>query len=161
MSCIYGPHQYGNEDQGWVAHFLIQALKNKAITVYGDGKQVRDILFVEDLVNALLLAQENMDALSGNAFNMGGGVNNTISLLELINLITELSGKKPVVSFDDWRPSDQRYYVSDYGKFNAVTGWQPKNNTKEGVTKLYQWLKENADISERKKTKSQLEIIHK
>jgi CDP-paratose 2-epimerase len=77
MSCIYGPHQYGNEDQGWVAHFLIQALKNKAITVYGDGKQVRDILFVEDLVNALLLAQENMTTLSGNAFNMGGGVNNT------------------------------------------------------------------------------------
>jgi CDP-paratose 2-epimerase len=77
----------------------------------------------------------------------------------LLEIIKELSGKKPVVHFDDWRPSDQRYYVSDYGKFNAVTGWQPKNSTKEGITKLYQWLKENADLSERKKSKTQLETI--
>jgi CDP-paratose 2-epimerase len=157
MSCIYGPHQFGNEDQGWVAHFLIQALKNKPITLYGDGKQVRDILFVEDLVNAFLLAQENMHLIAGNAFNIGGGVKNTISLLELINLIGDISGKKPLVHFDEWRPSDQKYYVSDFARFSAVTGWEPKNGTSEGVTKLYHWLKENAVLSERKKSKTLLQ----
>ncbi len=164
MSCIYGPHQFGNEDQGWVAHFLIQSLKNKPINLYGDGKQVRDILFVEDLVNAFLLAQENIHEISGNAFNMGGGVKNTISLLELLDLIGEISGKKPDVHFDEWRPSDQKYYVSDFTKFQSITGWQPKNSTKEGVSKLYQWLKENADLSERKKSQSkqtQLEPVDK
>jgi CDP-paratose 2-epimerase len=151
MSCIYGPHQFGTEDQGWVAHFLIQALKNKPITLYGDGKQVRDILFVEDLVNAYLLAMKNIDHISGNAFNMGGGVNNTISLLELCDLIDQISGKKPEVQFDDWRPSDQKYYVSDFGKFNTITGWQPQVGTKEGVTRLYTWLQENAVASVKKR----------
>lgn len=151
MSCIYGPHQFGTEDQGWVAHFLIQALKGKPITLYGDGKQVRDILFVEDLVNAFLLAQENMYAISGNAFNMGGGVNNTVSLLELIDLIEDVSGIKPEVSFDDWRPSDQKYYVSDFSKFKRVTGWSPKYGTREGVIALYEWLLEHGDVPVRKK----------
>ncbi|MGE5518359.1 MAG: NAD-dependent epimerase/dehydratase family protein [Candidatus Dadabacteria bacterium] len=144
MSCIYGPHQFGTEDQGWVAHFLIQALKKNPITLYGDGKQVRDILFVEDLVNAFLLAMEKMDSISGNAFNMGGGVKNTISLLELLSLIGKLSGEKPEVIFDDWRPSDQKYYVSDTKKFYIATGWNAKVSTSEGVEKLYDWLKENA-----------------
>lgn len=151
MSCIYGPHQFGTEDQGWVAHFLIQALKNNPITLYGDGKQVRDILFVEDLVDAFLLAQKNIDSISGNAFNMGGGVNNTVSLLELIDMIGRISGKEPEVHFDDWRPSDQKYYVSDFGKFRDTTGWQPTNSTSEGVTKLYQWLLENADLPEERR----------
>jgi CDP-paratose 2-epimerase len=145
MSCIYGPHQFGTEDQGWVAHFLIQALKNNPITLYGDGKQVRDILFVEDLVNAFLLVRENMDKVSGEAFNMGGGVSNTISLLELCNLIGEIGGTKPDISFDDWRPGDQKYYVSDFNKFTQFTGWTPKVGTREGVERLFQWLKENAD----------------
>lgn len=143
MSCIYGCHQFGNEDQGWVAHFLIQALKNNAITLYGDGKQVRDILFVEDLVDAFMLAQENMEGIRGNAFNIGGGVNNTISLLELLKMIEEVSGKKPEAVFDDWRPSDQKYYVSDFSKFSAATGWSPQVGTKEGVTRLYEWLRDN------------------
>lgn len=156
MSCIYGPHQFGTEDQGWVAHFLIQALKNKPITLYGDGKQVRDILFVEDLVNAYLLAMKNVDHISGNAFNMGGGVKNTISLLELCDLIGQISGKKPEVQFDNWRPSDQKYYVSDFGKFNAITGWKPEVGTTEGVTRLYSWLQENAVAAAKKKeTKKQ------
>jgi len=159
MSCIYGPHQFGTEDQGWVAHFLIQALKNKPITLYGDGKQVRDILFVEDLVNAFLLAQKNIHQISGNAFNMGGGVSNTISLLELIDLIGDLSGKKPDVHMKEWRPSDQRYYVSDFGKFSSITGWKPANDVRQGVGKLHQWLKENAETNERKITKIQLEPI--
>ncbi|HEV7333607.1 MAG TPA: NAD-dependent epimerase/dehydratase family protein [Flavisolibacter sp.] len=153
MSCIYGPHQFGTEDQGWVAHFLIQALKGKPITIYGDGKQVRDILFVEDLVNAFLLAQENIENISGHAFNMGGGAHNTVSLLELLDLIGKLSGYKPAARFLDWRPSDQRYYVSDYSKFSKATGWLPKNNTTEGVSKLYLWLKENAIAAEMEKEK--------
>jgi CDP-paratose 2-epimerase len=151
MSCIYGPHQFGTEDQGWVAHFLIQALKNKPITLYGDGKQVRDILFVEDLVDAFILAQKNIETITGNAFNMGGGVNNTVSLLELIDMIGNISGKRPEVHFDEWRPSDQKYYVSDFSKFSGITGWIPKNGTLEGVTKLYQWLIENADVAAEKK----------
>ncbi len=147
MSCIYGPHQFGTEDQGWVAHFLIQALKDYPITLYGDGKQVRDILFVEDLVDAFVLAQENMDKLTGNAFNMGGGVNNTVSLLELLELIGKLNGKQPDVSFNEWRPGDQKYYVSDFQKFAATTGWKPQVGTAEGVSRLYDWLIQNTITS--------------
>ncbi|RNI31325.1 SDR family NAD(P)-dependent oxidoreductase [Rufibacter latericius] len=146
MSCIYGPHQYGNEDQGWVAHFAIRAIENKAISIYGDGKQVRDILFVEDLVDAFLLAQENMKDLSGQAFNIGGGVKNTTSLLELLDLIGNYRGKKVNLSFGDWRPGDQHYYVSDIRKFHEATGWYPKNSVAEGVAKLYQWLCETRGI---------------
>lgn len=152
MSCIYGPHQFGTEDQGWVAHFLIQALKGKPITLYGDGKQVRDILFVEDLVDAFLLAQQNINEISGNAFNMGGGVDNTISLLELVDLIGTLSGRKPEVKFDDWRPSDQKYYVSDFTKFSKATGWKPAYSTADGVKRLYDWLEQNADVPRTMKT---------
>ncbi|KAA3439517.1 SDR family NAD(P)-dependent oxidoreductase [Rufibacter hautae] len=146
MSCIYGPHQYGNEDQGWVAHFAIRAIENKAISIYGDGKQVRDILFVEDLVDAFLLAQENIQELSGQAFNIGGGVKNTTSLLELLDLIGNYRGKKVNLSFGDWRPGDQHYYVSDIRKFHEATGWYPKNSVQEGVAKLYQWLCETRGI---------------
>jgi CDP-paratose 2-epimerase len=146
MSCIYGPHQFGTEDQGWVAHFLIQALKGNPITLYGDGKQVRDILFVEDLVDAFLLAQQHMPQISGHAFNMGGGVKNTVSLLELIDMIGDISGNHPLVKFDTWRPSDQKYYVSDFGKFCRATGWKPRYAARDGVTVLYQWLRENADL---------------
>jgi CDP-paratose 2-epimerase len=145
MSCIYGPHQFGTEDQGWVAHFLIQSLKNNPITLYGNGKQVRDILFVDDLVNAFILAKENIDKISGNAFNIGGGPANTISLLELVNLIRQVSGNSPKLKFDEWRPSDQKYYVSNFSKFSQATGWAPGNSPAEGVTKLYNWLAENAE----------------
>ncbi|HVF23906.1 MAG TPA: NAD-dependent epimerase/dehydratase family protein, partial [Pyrinomonadaceae bacterium] len=117
MSCIYGPHQYGNEDQGWVAHFVIRALNGEPITIYGDGKQVRDILFIDDLVDAFLLAQQHMKKLSGNAFNIGGGPQNTISLLELLDLLSELHGGELSVHFEDWRAADQRYYVADTNKF--------------------------------------------
>jgi CDP-paratose 2-epimerase len=147
MSCIYGLHQFGTEDQGWVAHFLIQALKKRNITLYGDGKQVRDILFADDLVNAYMLAMENIHRISGNAFNIGGGIDNTISLLELCELIGELSGTKPQVNFEDWRPSDQKYYVSDFTRFKTATGWIPQVGVKEGVQRLYNWLNENGDRS--------------
>ena len=140
MSCIYGPHQYGNEDQGWVAHFVIRALNGEPITIYGDGKQVRDILFIDDLVDAFLLAQQHMKKLSGNAFNIGGGPQNTISLLELLDLLGEVHGGELSVHFEDWRAADQRYYVADTKKFGGLTGWKPKVAVREGVQRLYEWL---------------------
>src|SRR3954468_12919040 len=121
MSCIYGPHQFGTEDQGWVAHFLVRAIEGRPITLYGDGMQVRDILFVDDLVDAFLLAQANMDRLSGQAFNIGGGPGNTISLIELLDIIEEIHGRRPQILGGAWRPGDQRYYVSDIGKMKAAT----------------------------------------
>lgn len=141
MSCIYGSHQFGNEDQGWVAHFLLRALAQQPISIYGDGMQVRDVLFVEDLVDAFLLAQAQMPTLSGEAFNIGGGVANTTSLLELIDLIEQLHGTKPVLQFKSWRPGDQRYYVSNITKFASATGWMPKISVRYGIKKLYQWLR--------------------
>jgi CDP-paratose 2-epimerase len=140
MSCIYGPHQFGTEDQGWVAHFLISAIEGRPIVLYGDGRQVRDVLFVEDLVDAFQLAQARMAALSGQAFNIGGGPANTTSLVELIDLIADLHGERPDVQFDEWRTGDQRYYVSDIRRFGDATGWQPRHEVEEGVSALYQWL---------------------
>ncbi|KAA9345578.1 SDR family NAD(P)-dependent oxidoreductase [Adhaeribacter soli] len=142
MSCIYGPHQYGTEDQGWVAHFAIRAIEDKPITIYGDGKQVRDILFVEDLVEAMMMAQKNMGKISGQAFNIGGGVTNTISLLELIEMLGEYRGKRLPLSFGEWRTGDQHYYVSDIRKFREATGWSPRHNVHQGVARLYKWLSE-------------------
>jgi CDP-paratose 2-epimerase len=140
MSCIYGPRQFGNEDQGWVAHFLIRALEGEPITLYGDGMQVRDILFVDDLVDAFLAAQSKMNDLSGQAFNMGGGPERTVSLLELLDRIERLRGRKTPVRFEDWRRGDQRYYVSDTRKFQAATGWRPRVSVDEGIARLWQWL---------------------
>jgi CDP-paratose 2-epimerase len=142
MSCIYGAHQFGTEDQGWVAHFLIRALEGRPITLYGDGRQVRDILSVDDLVDAFLLAQDHMGTQSGQAFNIGGGPKNTVSLLELLDLMTELLGQKPPVQFDEWRTGDQRYYVSDTGKFQQATGWRPRVSVQEGLDRLHRWLVE-------------------
>jgi CDP-paratose 2-epimerase len=140
MSCIYGPHQYGNEDQGWVAHFAIRAIEDTPISIYGDGKQVRDLLFVEDLVDAFLLAQQHMPGISGQAFNIGGGPDNTTSLLELLELISTYQGRKIPVTYGNWRTGDQHYYVTDFRKFNKATGWYPKHSLSEGVSKLFKWL---------------------
>lgn len=144
MSCIYGPHQFGTEDQGWVAHFLIRALQGLPITIYGDGMQVRDILFADDLVDAFLLAQANMRQVSGQAFNIGGGPSNTMSLLQLLDMIEQLHGVRPHVRNGSWRPGDQRYYVSDTRKMTAATRWAPKVGVKEGVRRLFDWLRPNA-----------------
>lgn len=139
MSCIYGPHQCGNEDQGWVAHFLMRALADEAITLYGDGCQVRDVLFVEDLLDAMLLATAHVDELAGTAFNMGGGPQSTVSLLELLDLIGQLC-QPPRVEFGEWRVGDQRYYVSDTRRFREATGWSPRVAPEEGVARLHEWL---------------------
>jgi CDP-paratose 2-epimerase len=140
MSCIYGPHQFGNEDQGWVAHFLISALEGQPITIYGDGKQVRDVLFVEDLVDALLLAQNEATTLAGRAFNIGGGPSNTVSLVELIAEITDLRGEQPELRLQPWRQGDQRYYVSDTSRFQEATGWRPRTTPRQGLELLHGWL---------------------
>jgi CDP-paratose 2-epimerase len=140
MSCIYGPHQFGNEDQGWVAHFLISALDKRPITLYGDGRQVRDILYVDDLVDALILCETNVRALSGRAFNIGGGPKNAISLLELVDAITRMEQRPPATARAPWRVGDQRYFVSDTRAFQTAAGWQPRVSAGEGIARLHAWL---------------------
>ncbi len=140
MSCIYGPRQFGTEDQGWVAYFLIRALQGKPIILYGDGLQVRDLLFIEDLVDAFLLAWKHMNGLSGQAFNIGGGPGNTVSLIEILNLIQEMKSSVSEILFDRWRSGDQKYYVSDIRKFHSATGWSPRTDVHQGIGKLFDWL---------------------
>ena len=140
MSCIYGPHQFGTEDQGWVAHFLIRALEGRAITLYGDGCQVRDLLFVGDLVRAMRLALDGIEGLSGRAFNIGGGPANAVSLREVVRAIGSRLGREPELRRDDWRPGDQRYYVSDTARFEVATGWRAGTSVEEGLERLHHWL---------------------
>jgi CDP-paratose 2-epimerase len=140
MSCIYGPHQFGTEDQGWVAHFLMAALRGETVTLYGDGCQVRDLLFVGDLVDAMILAHTHIDRISGCAFNIGGGPQRTTSLIELMNLIAELTGQCPRSSLEGWRTADQRYYVSNTARFRDAVGWKPRVSIREGLQRLHDWL---------------------
>jgi CDP-paratose 2-epimerase len=140
MSCIYGPRQFGNEDQGWVAHFLIRALRGEPITIYGDGKQVRDVLFIDDLVDAFFRARNDIARLTGRAFNVGGGPSNTISLIELVQRIEHLTRRAPRLSFEPWRRADQRWYVSDTRELSRTTGWAAKNSSEEGILRLFDWL---------------------
>jgi CDP-paratose 2-epimerase len=144
MSCIYGPHQFGTEDQGWVAHFAIQALQGHPLTLFGDGLQVRDVLFVDDLADAMVLAHQHIDRTAGRAFNIGGGAGNTVSLLELIDLLRDIVGASPVFTLEPWRTADQRYYVSDVRKFASLTGWAPRTSVREGVAHLVKWLQTDA-----------------
>jgi CDP-paratose 2-epimerase len=143
MSCIYGPHQFGTEDQGWVAHFLIRAIEDRPITIYGDGKQVRDILFVDDLVDAFVRAWSRIGVLAGKAFNLGGGPASTISLRELLGMIESLRGRAPEIRSQGWRAGDQRYYVSDTSAFRAATGWTPRVGPRAGIEALHGWLVAN------------------
>jgi CDP-paratose 2-epimerase len=147
MSCIYGPHQCGNEDQGWVAHFLSRAVQHQPITIYGDGLQVRDVLNVDDLVRAFKLAMAQAEALSGNAYNIGGGPTNTVSLLELVELIRKQSGSSIDLHFAQSRRGDQRFYVSDTLKFRQHTGWLPLISVPQGIAELGAWLAETLPIN--------------
>ncbi len=143
MSCQFGPRQFGNEDQGWVAHFVIAACKGDSINIYGDGKQVRDILYIEDLIQVFLTAFDNIDRVRGSIFNIGGGRTNAISLLELVSMLENLTKRKIKLSYFDWRPGDQKVYISDIRKAKTVLGWEPKNSKLQGITKLYNWVLEN------------------
>jgi len=140
MSCIYGPRQFGTEDQGWVAHFMLRALRGEPISIYGDGQQTRDLLFVGDLVEAFLAARAKIDACSGHVFNIGGGPANCASVLDVLSRVRELTHSSARVGFEQWRPGDQRYYVSDTGKFTSFTGWKPRVAVDQGIEQLSEWM---------------------
>lgn len=148
MSCIYGERQFGVEDQGWVAWFTIATLTGRPITIYGDGKQVRDVLHVSDLVNALDLFLKSR--VKHGVYNVGGGPGNTLSLLELLDMLRSMTGISPQVSFADWRPADQKVYVSDISKIGRELGWSPRVKPAEGVSRLVRWVRENIEIFCRK-----------
>ena len=146
MSCVYGPRQMGTEDQGWVAHFLIKALEGEAITLYGDGRQVRDILQVSDVVNAYLAALERVETVKGRAFNLGGGPENAVSLRELIACIGELIGRPVDVRYADWRQGDQRFFVADMRAAERALGLKPRTSWRDGVAGLADWLAEHRGL---------------
>jgi len=145
-SCIYGPRQFGVEDQGWVAWFTIAAALGYPITIYGDGRQLRDVLYIDDLVQAYLAAWRRIDAVAGQAFNIGGGPRNTISLLELLDLLRELTGNPVPVKHADWRPGDQKVFVSGIAKAGRLLRWQPLVAPADGVGRLLAWVRANADL---------------
>jgi len=144
MSCTYGTRQFGNEDQGWVAHFVISQFFNKPIVIYGDGKQVRDVLFVGDLIRAFELVCEKIKKTRGKVYNIGGGAENTLSLLELLDMLKGF-GLDSKYTFDDWRPADQKIYVSDIRKAKEFD-WEPKVSIEDGIKKLLEWVSNNKTL---------------
>jgi CDP-paratose 2-epimerase len=147
QSCIYGPRQFGVEDQGWVAWFIIALLTGRPITIYGNGKQVRDLLYVEDLLDAYDAALEKIDTAAGQVYNIGGGVMNTISVWkELQPVLEQLHGRKIEVKWGDWRPGDQLIYMSDTRKAQAELGWQPKVSVDAGIRRLFEWAWDNQQL---------------
>lgn len=146
MSCIAGPRQFGNEDQGWVAHFLYSALVDAPVTIYGSGLQVRDVLYVEDLLRAMEAVRELPASSEGRVFNVGGGENNTTSLLELAARIEGLTGRPLQLTFDTARPGDQAVYVTDVSRLRQVTGWRPTVSIQETLEQIHRWWKENREL---------------
>lgn len=148
QSCIYGPRQMGVEDQGWVAWFIIAAVTGQPITIYGDGKQVRDVLFVDDLLDAYDAAiAAAIAAAAGQVYNVGGGPANTMSVWAQFGPILErLMGHPIPVSRADWRPGDQRIYVSDVRKAERELGWRPRVGIEEGIRRLYEWVVANRSL---------------
>ncbi len=138
--CVYGPHQRGSEEEGWVAHFTRAALAGAPITLDGDGHQVRDVLWVDDLVEAMLSAERHAHELAGQAFNLGGGPANAVSPLDVLDRLGELLGAPPEVAAGDPRPGDPRYFVADTRRFQAATGWRPEVGVAEGLARLYDWM---------------------
>jgi len=140
-SCIYGPRQFGNEDQGWIAHFIISSVFERPISIYGDGKQVRDVLFINDLVRAFELAVDNIDVTAGQVYNIGGGKDNAISIwVEFSKILEKLLGRELPISYGEWRPGDQLVYISDIAKAGKDFGWQPKVDPEHGIEILYNWV---------------------
>jgi CDP-paratose 2-epimerase len=142
MSCIYGPRQFGTEDQGWIAHFMVQSIRRRPIMIFGDGLQVRDALHVDDAIAAWLGALARIDAVRGRAFNLGGGPENAVSLLELVDLIGRMHDNVPDVRFDLRRPGDQPWYVSDTSALSAAIGWRPRVRLHDGLRTLEKWLRD-------------------
>lgn len=140
MSCIYGPRQLGTEDQGWLAHFLYSVRAGKPISIYGDGRQVRDVLYVDDAVDAYVAAWARIDAVAGEAFNLGGGPDNAVTLLQVLHEIGQLTGRTPDLRFADWRPGDQRYFVADTSKIRRTLGLGDAVDWREGLARLAAWI---------------------
>jgi CDP-paratose 2-epimerase len=140
MSCIYGPRQFGTEDQGWVAHFMMAAAAGRPLTIYGNGKQVRDLLFIDDLVRAFRMAILHIDTTAGNVYNMGGGRANSVSIWqELRPRLEQYVGRSLPVALDEWRPGDQPVYISDTRKAARDFGWQPQVDIDTGLRRLWDW----------------------
>lgn len=147
QSCIYGPRQFGVEDQGWVAWFIIATALGKHITIYGDGKQVRDILYIDDLVRLFETAVEKISIAKGKVYNIGGGIRNTLAVWQEFKPILEKLFKRQItVSFSDWRPGDQKIYISDIRLVEKELGWEPKIHVEDGIRKLYEWIIKNHQI---------------
>lgn len=147
QSCIYGYRQFGIEDQGWVAWFIIAALKHRPITIYGNGKQVRDVLFIDDLLDAYESAVQRIGVAAGDVYNVGGGPENTLSIWrEFGPLLEDLLGEEIPVTHAEWRPGDQRVYVSDIRKAERELAWTPQVSVREGVRRLFEWIRENQGL---------------
>lgn len=147
QSCVYGYRQFGIEDQGWVAWFIIAVQKGRPITIYGNGKQVRDVLFIDDLVDAYLAAYRQVNRTAGQAYNIGGGPDNTMAVWsEFAPLIEELSGHKIEVTYSGWRPGDQPVFICDIAKAKRDFGWEPKVDVRTGIRRLYEWVGRNLDL---------------
>jgi len=149
QSGIYGPHQFGIEEQGWLAWFCNAILFNKPVTIFGNGKQVRDVLYIDDLIRAYDSALSNIKKTRGKAYNIGGGPKFSLSIWELFAILEELAGKKFNYSFGPWRPGDQKVYISDIAKAKKDFNWSPKISPKEGVKKLYNWISQNKNLIEK------------
>jgi len=146
MSCIAGPRQFGTEDQGWIAHFLYSALEDRPVTIYGDGRQVRDVLYVEDLVRAFEAVRSRMENTSGEVYNVGGGIDNSTSILEIIELIERVTGKKLRYEMERARAGDQLFYVTDFEKLRRDTGWKPRVNVRQTLENMYEWWKRHREL---------------
>jgi CDP-paratose 2-epimerase len=146
QSCIYGTRQFGIEDQGWISWFCLATLRGQPFTIFGDGKQIRDTLWVGDLINAYEMAIERIGTVSGEVFNIGGGPSNTLSLLELVAMLETHFGRKLNPPFADWRPGDQRVFVADIRKAERLLGWRPAVSTPRGVALLLEWIDKNKHL---------------
>ena len=146
QSCIFGYRQFGIEDQGWVAWFVIAAVMNKPLSIYGNGKQVRDILFIDDLISAYEMAWNSIEKISSGVYNIGGGPKNTVSLLELLDFLNRECALPIPVKYSDWRPGDQPIYISDIRKAEQEFGWSPKVEWTSGVRKLVDWVRNNRSL---------------
>jgi CDP-paratose 2-epimerase len=146
MSCIYGPHQFGNEDQGWVMHFVASCLKKRQVTIYGDGKQVRDILHVNDLISAFTSARERARQIPGLVLNIGGGPKNALPILQVLRIAEQRGTPAASVSYGPWRWGDQKVYVSCIERAAAYLNWEPKISCREGIERIFSWAEDNLEL---------------
>ncbi|MBA3913926.1 MAG: GDP-mannose 4,6-dehydratase [Acidobacteriales bacterium] len=145
MSCIAGPHQFGNEDQGWLAHFLYSAISDVPITIFGDGRQVRDVLSVDDLLRAFDAVRGNLQTTAGQVYNVGGGPRNAVSLLQVIDEVERIVGRRPRLRTAEARPGDQLYYVTNYEKLRRAVGWQPRHGVRQVLERMHEWWRRYRD----------------